>query len=554
MSSSPRACGESRAGARLVVAGLLVGSTPAFAQKLDVEYWSSQPNAFVGSAVSSGFDCDGDGIDDVAVSSSGEDGTFVDEGVVRIYSGATHALLQTFTGGSAYEFFGQAVALVGDVDGDGYGDVAIGAPGYGLNNGYVAVYSVKSGQLLWIILGATGEEMGESVAAAGDVDHDGHMDVLVGAPGGNHVDLFGWGTGALHTWSITQNGANFGAAVAGNVDVDGDGTPDVIVGSPYYDSVFPFRVDCGRVDVFSGSSYATIFTQIGDAAGDELGRSVCGLGDMNGDGKAEVLAGAPNHAQVATADGMVRKYDSSGAKLADFYGNGTYDFYGWSLARVPDVDGDGLPEYAIGTNDMGAPNLGSVDLRSGDSDALLWSFVSPLNGNDYYGNAVAGGDVNGDGTGDLVIGAPSANPSGVSLAGVADVWLDYNAKWLNYGTGYPGTSGVPRFAGLSDPGIGTTFTASVTNSRGAATTGILFVGFSRLNLVTSAGGTLLVAPLLTVPISIPAGGAQLSGSLPDDPALLGFVVDLQVLESDPGAAHRLSFTEGLELLIGVDYP
>ena len=98
------------------------------------------------------------------------------------------------------------------------------------------------------------------------------------------------------------------------------------------------------------------------------------------------------------------------------------------------------------------------------------------------------------------------------------------------------------------------FSAGVTNSRGVATTGLVIVGFTQLNVPTSAGGTLLVAPFEILPIAVPATGTLLSGAIPNDSGLLGVVVDLQVLELDPGAAHKLSFTPGLELLIGVDYP
>jgi hypothetical protein len=144
--------------------------------------------------------------------------------------------------------------------------------------------------------------------------------------------------------------------------------------------------------------------------------------------------------------------------------------------------------------------------------------------------------------------------SGFDCDGAADVWITVSATATSYGNGHPGTLGVPSLTAQSDPGIGTTFTAAVTNSRGVTTTGLVIVGFTQINVPTSAGGTLLVAPFEVLPIPIPATGASLSGAIPNDPGLLGVVVDLQVLELDPGAAHGLSFTAGLELLIGVDYP
>jgi hypothetical protein len=90
------------------------------------------------------------------------------------------------------------------------------------------------------------------------------------------------------------------------------------------------------------------------------------------------------------------------------------------------------------------------------------------------------------------------------------------------------------------------------NSAGVATPAVLFLGFSKQSLLTGKGGTLLVNPLLTLPLSVPAGGLVLSGAIPDDPALYGFHLYLQALEADAGASKGISFTRGLDLLFG--YP
>lgn len=528
-------------------------SSPAHAQRLDISYAGTSQGDSAGSSVSSGFDCDGDGVDDIAVGMPDQVPLYgyAQQGVVHVYSGATHAEIGTFTVTSQGANTGSAVALVGDIDGDGLCDLVFGASGWSGGAGHVEAWNVKTNTQLWYFVGSSGQMLGSSVAAAGDVDKDGHAEVLIGAPGTGDAYLYSW-TGLSHTWHSTQSTSLFGKSVSGNVDVDGDGTPDVVVGSPLYDSVFPFSQDRGRVDVYSGANYATIWTGLGDHAGDYLGWSVCGLGDVNGDGRAEVLAGAPLASANGSFSGLVRKYDGSGAKLVDLIGGAPYEELGVSLAAVPDLTRDGLPEYVIGAPQSGFGGVAA--LIEGDDDALLWSFFKPDPSDTWYGNAVAAGDLDGDGLGDVVVADPSRTVNGNSNAGAADVWITVNATATNYGAGYPGTLGIPSLSALNDPGIGTTVTLDATNSRGSATTGLLLVGFTRLNVPTSAGGTLLVVPFEVLPIVIPATGASLSGSIPYDTGLLGAIVDLQVLEADPGAAHKLSFTDGLELLIGVDYP
>jgi Tol biopolymer transport system component len=124
------------------------------------------------------------------------------------------------------------------------------------------------------------------------------------------------------------------------------------------------------------------------------------------------------------------------------------------------------------------------------------------------------------------------------------------AAWTNYGAGFAGTNGVPSLTARADPVLGTSLTLDVENSLGAATPATLFLGFGRASIPTAKGGTLLVDAFLFVPLALPAVDLPLSGSLPNDPTLVGLEVDLQAVEADPGAALGLSFTAGLELTLG----
>jgi len=124
------------------------------------------------------------------------------------------------------------------------------------------------------------------------------------------------------------------------------------------------------------------------------------------------------------------------------------------------------------------------------------------------------------------------------------------ATWNNYGSGWPGTNGVPAFTSSKPPEFGAFVIVRADNSSGVATAGMLFLGFQRANITTNKGGDLLVVPAFVAPAAIPTTGFGLAGWIPDDDNLCGVVCDLQVLELDPGASKGVSFTPGLELVIG----
>jgi Tol biopolymer transport system component len=128
----------------------------------------------------------------------------------------------------------------------------------------------------------------------------------------------------------------------------------------------------------------------------------------------------------------------------------------------------------------------------------------------------------------------------------------YGASRSNYGTGYPGTLGIPTITAASDPYLGAPFSIDVSNSTNAWNLGFLLAGFAQASIPTGLGGTLLVQialPLMLFPIS-PAG-ASLGATLPADIDLFGTTIDLQAIEFDAGAAHGFSFTDGLELTLGI---
>jgi Tol biopolymer transport system component len=133
---------------------------------------------------------------------------------------------------------------------------------------------------------------------------------------------------------------------------------------------------------------------------------------------------------------------------------------------------------------------------------------------------------------------------------VNDWTIHHDASWQNYDAGYPGTLGVPSLTASADPEFGATISVLLGNSKGSRTAGVLLFGFTKDSIPTVAGGTLLVDAQLFIPVTVPAWGASLSGTIPRDRDLCGVSCFLQGVELDSGAAYGLSFTAGLELVIG----
>lgn len=149
----------------------------------------------------------------------------------------------------------------------------------------------------------------------------------------------------------------------------------------------------------------------------------------------------------------------------------------------------------------------------------------------------------------------------VSLATTSD-WIGVHVSllispfqcpsyFLNYGVGHPGTLGVPSLTSSNVPNLGTTITVDAGNSQGVDTFGLLIYGFRTTSLVTSRDGTLLVEPFGVRLVTVPAAGIQLPFIIPNQLQLCGFPLFVQMLQLDGGASRGMSFTDGLELGLGL---
>jgi len=378
---------------------------------------------YLGAAMSRFGDADADGCDDVLVAAPGyDDPDTGGTGAVYLISGDTgKVLLEWFgeyTGMGGSGGFGGYVAGAGDVDGDGVPDIITSAHVYLVDDlsraGRVYVYSGATGDLIWSWNGDRYEGFfGKGVDGAGDVNHDGCADLIVGQPGLNDEETFegmvyvySGATGEL-LWSRQGDEVSdhFGEAVAGIGDFDGNGTDDVAVGAPWHNP--------GKAYVLSGADGDVLWYQEHHHPDmpSGFGYSVAGAGDANRDGYADVVVGAYLDSTLGfgSNNGSVHVFAGpSGDLLWSWIGEAVTDFFGYSVDGAGDVNGDGADDLLIGAYGHYGPAgwaSGKAYVYSGATGRVLWSATGE-NGGDIFGNEVAGvGDVNGDDLADVGVGA-----------------------------------------------------------------------------------------------------------------------------------------------------
>jgi len=408
-----------------------------------------------------------------------------------LYSASSANL--TVNGTVAYDYLGHSVAY-GDVNGDGYDDLIVGAFGAADYAGRAYVFFGKATATLdcknWDASSANvtitgtnaGDYLGISVSS-GDVNNDGYSDVIIGAYAakpnemwyaGQAYVFFGGPTDDLDgkSWSadsanVTIDGANannmLGYPVASG-DVNGDGYDDLIISAYYASPNGKYRA--GQSYVFFGNSTSALdgaswnadsanITINGTASSNYLGYSVAS-GDVNNDGYSDLIIGAyvasansqPLAGQAyvffgnstSALDGASWNADSANITIN---GTNTGDYLGWSVASG-DVNGDSYSDLIVGaggSSPNGLDGAGQAYVFFGNSTSALdgknWNSTYAnvtLNGTNAYdllGSSVASGDVNRDGYSDLIIGACQANPTDLPPTGQAYVFFGNNTSALD---------------------------------------------------------------------------------------------------------------------------
>jgi hypothetical protein len=442
-----------------------------------------------GSSVASAGDVNGDGYDDIIIGANGADAGGAGSGTSYIIfgkaSGFSNIYLSSLTisqgfaiyGANNFGNIGSSVASAGDVNGDGYDDIIIGAYQaynggtycsgtsyiiFGKASGFSNIYlsSLTSTQGFAIYGAAAYDYSGGSVASAGDVNGDGYDDIIIGAyqadtastDSGTSYVVFGKASGFsniyLSSLTSTQGFAIYGAAVndysgisvASAGDVNGDRYGDIIIGADGADtggagsgiSYVIFGKASGFSNIYLSSlTLSQGFAVYGAAPSDHSGFSVASAGDINSDGYDDIIIGADgtdtggsnsgtSYVIFGKASGFSNIYLSSLTINQGFALYGGYYSYGLSsLASAGDVNGDGYDDIIIGSK-SGGINCIILGKASSFSNIYLSSLTTSQGFRVYGANAdyysyysvASAGDVNGDGYDDFIIGAPNAKTGG----------------------------------------------------------------------------------------------------------------------------------------------
>jgi hypothetical protein len=393
--------------------------------------------------------------------------------------------------------FGEQICTLGDADGDGVADYAIaGDDASTLVSSELAVYSGRDGRRLWRYVHTGLGKFASSIAAAGDVDRDGLADLWVGVPARfspepGAVELRRGHDGLVlrRISTANQDSTGFGQCVAGLPDVNADGVPDLAV----------LLARIGRVELRSGATGLPIRWAL--PAGNTFDPDFSALenvGDCNGDGIDDVAYGNPVYSITGSGarDGQVRIYSGLTLTLIRAVNSPSGSaYFGRSLCGLSDLDGDGRAEIAIGAPDamdpLRAVRSGAVFVYSPARDQFLYTrYPQAYSLGDYGGTVDRVGDLDEDGYADFAVASEinsgteivrvfsglagrelfelrTANPEifGSAIAPCGDLDGDGRAEWL---LGAAGHSGSAAFQGRVLVMNGTLFAVAESLGRGCS--------------------------------------------------------------------------------------
>jgi len=349
--------------------------------------------------------------------------------------------------GSLGASLGSAAARIGDLDGDGIPDFALGAPGEGHPTfwgppGAVHVYSGATMDILTSFVGThSNQGFGASLAGPGDVNADGVPDILIGCSSLNYSgDAFvysGADYSLLYHFVGTTQWPGFGDAVSGIDDIDQDGYADFLVGVT---SFSPPGLDrTGAVFAYSGKTGLELYRLDGLLYGERFGSVLSVTEDQDGDGIRDFLVGAPFAdpwaPQRPRSAGELRAYSgATGQELFRIPGFRKGGAFGGTISASGDLNGDGVPDIAVGAGNESGPSGqygdGAAYLFSGADLSLLRRLPAEQTGGAFGSRVQITPDLNGDGQDDLLVSEVYHEHDGLYQAGSVLLFAGQSGRLL----------------------------------------------------------------------------------------------------------------------------